>query len=325
VASRGLTLPIGRCLNYAGQLEVGSNPNWLRPETDTDFAFIAKSGFQTIRVPVNFVRYTQDAPPYTLDRAFLARVRRTVDAARAAGLNVIIDDHIEKVVFPDPSAQRARFTAMWTQIATAFRDEPVGSVWFELLNEPAPPMTNGPLAAFLQPALQAVRQTNPTRPVIIGGQHWSDVPSLKTLDLLDDRYTVPTFHYYEPMGFTHQGAPFLKPVMPVGVGWGSDADYAQLDRNVAAVKDYIATTGRVPFIGEYGAYEKIPMPLRVSYYDDVTHAFAAIGVQSCVWGYANNFPIRDGKGWYVPLVDAMGATTTIAASPLETPLRRRRR
>ena len=306
--SVGPTLPIGKCLNYAGQLEVRNDAAWMRAVIDTDFADMAARGFTTLRLPANFERYTGKSPPYTVDPAFLARVKHVVDTATAAGMNVIVDNHVIDDVLADPAAQKPRFTAMWKRIGAYFRTAPA-SVWFELMNEPMPPLTNADLPDYFAPAIAAIRETNPTRPVIVGGE-WSSGPkSLATLVLPDDPNIVPTLHYYDPLPFTHQGAPFVTPALPTGVTWGSAADYAQLDANVALVKAYIARTGRVPFIGEYGVYEGVPMAQRAAYYDEVTHAFAAIGVQSCVWGYVNNFPIRNAAGWYAPLMNAMATTT----------------
>lgn len=306
-ASVGPTLPIGKCLNYAGQLELRSDPAWLRPVVDSDFREMTAMGFATLRLPANFERHTAANPPYTVDPVFLARVRHVVQTATAAGLNVIIDNHVIDDVLRDPAGQKPRFAAMWGQIADAFANAPA-SVSFELMNEPRPPLFNKDLPDYLAPAIAAVRRTNPTRTIVIGGE-WSSGPkSLNSLVLPDDPNIVVTVHYYDPLAFTHQGAPFVTPALPIGVAWGSAADYAQLDANLATIKDYIARTGRVPFVGEYGVYEGVPMEARIAYYDDLTHALAGIGVQSCVWGYVNNFPIRTATAWYAPLIAAMATT-----------------
>ena len=300
-------LPVGKCLNYAGQLEVRSDAAWMRGVVDSDFRDMVAMGFTTLRVPANFERYTGAGAPYTIDPGFLARVRHVVDAATAAGLNVIIDNHVIEDVLRDPAGQKARFTAMWGQIGRAFTDTPA-SVSFELMNEPRPPLFNKDLPDYLAPAIAAVRQTNAKRVIVVGGE-WSSGPkSLGSLVLPADPNIVVTVHYYDPIQFTHQGAPFVSPPLPTGVIWGSAADYAQLDANVALIKDWMTRTGRVPFVGEYGVYEGVPLEQRAAYYDDLTHALAGIGVQSCVWGYVNNFPIRNASTWYAPLIAAMATT-----------------
>jgi endoglucanase len=74
----------------------------------------------------------------------------------------------------------------------------------------------------------------------------------------------------------------------------------------------MSRTGRVPFAGEYGAYDQIPLAQRAVYYRTVSAAFASIGIQSCAWGYANTFRLwQDGSGWIIPPRDSIATTTTV--------------
>ena len=67
----------------------------------------------------------------------------------------------------------------------------------------------------------------------------------------------------------------------------------------------------MPFIGEYGAYEGVPLDQRALYYKTITAAFASIGVQSCAWGYTNTFHLRrDDIGWISQILDVISTTTT---------------
>jgi endoglucanase len=75
----------------------------------------------------------------------------------------------------------------------------------------------------------------------------------------------------------------------------------------------MARTGRVPFIGEYGAIDHAQVPLseRRKYYETLTSAYASIGVQSCAWGYTNTFKLREGNAWLPGMVEAIKTTTTL--------------
>lgn len=304
--TKGITLPIGKCLNYSGQLDVASNPPWMRKVVDADFAQMYRVGFRTLRVPVNFARFAGKAPGYTIDPTFMKQVKHVVDTAGAARLNVIIDNHIDNLIYTDPPAGKARLLAMWKQIAATFSNQG-GHVYFELWNEPKNQYYNSEIVATLKPVIAAIRQTNPKRPIIIDGR-WADIWSLMTLDMPDDPYVVPTLHYYEPLAFTHQGATFTSVRYPSGVTFGSSADLATLDYHLRMVKSYIQRTGRVPFVGEYGVYEGAPIAQRAKYVDYVSHAFASIGVQSCIWGYVNDFPIRDRNDWFWPILNMIATT-----------------
>ena len=302
---------IGACVNMGNHLEAPTEGDWGRAIAPGDFAEIAAQGFATVRLPVRFSNHAGTAPPYAIDPAFMNRVEQVVDSARAAGLRVILDlhhyDDPQGSIFADPAGQTARFAALWRQIAERFRDKD-GQVWFELLNEPHDRLTHANLRAVLDPALREVRATNPTRPVVIGGESWSGINSLAALPLPDDPYLVATFHYYDPFAFTHQGAPWVTPVMPTGVPFPRGTDAADLAANVLKAEAFIARTGRPLFLGEYGAYEGIPLAQRVTYYGTVHDAFAAAGVDGCAWAYTNTMPLRDPAtdAWIAPLLDAIG-------------------
>jgi endoglucanase len=214
-ATTGIALPVGKCVNLSNMLEAPREGAWGRAVAEDDLEIIKAAGFTTVRIPVRWSAHAGEAAPYTIDPAFLARVHHVVSLADRAGLNVILNMHHYEELFPDPAGHSARFAALWRQVAASFAGEGA-NVWFELINEPHDKLDDTNLKAVLTPALAAVRASNPTRPVVIGGRDWSSLASLATLDLPDDPYLVPTFHYYEPFAFTHQGATFIHPSPPWG-------------------------------------------------------------------------------------------------------------
>jgi endoglucanase len=304
------SLPVGRCVNMGNSLEAPSEGEWGGKKIDAaDFKRIADAGFNSIRLPVRWSSRTGKKPPYTIDPAFMKRVKQAVGEARAAGLNVILNSHHFDELHKDPSdAHIARLAAMWRQIAAEFASQPEAHLWFEIENEPHDKFNDSNLLKVLSPALAEIRKTNPTRAVIIGGEFWSGINSLKTLKLPDDPNIVPTFHYYDPFDFTHQGATWVDPSPPTGRTFGSEKDVMALVADVKKVRDYIKRTGKTPFMGEFGAYEKIPVEERVVYQRTVRVAFDTIGIGMCAWGYTNTFPLWDQKtqAWVPGMLDAMG-------------------
>lgn len=304
------SLPVGRCVNMGNHLEAPTEGAWGgRKIADDDFRIIAKAGFNTIRLPVRWSTHAGNEPRYAIDPAYMKRVKQVVANARAAGLNIILNSHHFEEIHSDPSdANIAKLAGMWTQIAAAFADQPNDKLWFEIENEPHDKFKDSNLLKVLVPALNEIRKSNPTRPVIIGGEFWSGVDSLKTLKLPDDPNIVPTFHYYEPFYFTHQGATWVNPVPPTGRVYGTAEDQAQLTTDVQKVRDYIARTGKTPFMGEFGANGPIPLDERVKYQTAVRVAFDEIGIGMCAWGFTNTFPLYDSekKQWVPGMRAAMG-------------------
>jgi endoglucanase len=288
-------------------LEAPEEGAWGPAIADSDFAVIRDAGFATVRLPVAWSQHAGKAPPYALDGAFLVRVHRVVDLATAAGLNVVIDMHNYPQLMADPDGERARFVALWTQVARSFSEAPP-TVWFELLNEPHGKLDDANLGGLYGPALAAIRVANPSRVVIVGAK-WNKIGPMLAFDMPDDPHVAPSFHYYEPFAFTHQGAAWLDPAPPVGRTFGSAQDKAELDAAVETVRSYMARTGRVPFLGEFGASDdpRVPTEQRLRYYAAVSSAFASIGVQSCAWGYRSGFRLRDGDHWLPGALQAIAA------------------
>jgi endoglucanase len=304
------SLPVGRCINMGNSLESPTEGQWGGKKIDSsDFPRIAKAGFKTIRLPVRWSSRARAEAPYTIDPAFMTRVKTIVADARKAGLNIILNSHHFEEIHEDPSAANiARLAGMWTQIAAEFANEPEAIYGFEIENEPHKNFNDSNLLAVLSPALAEIRKTNPTRPVIIGGEFWSGINSLKTLKLPDDPNIIPTFHYYDPFDFTHQGATWVDPVPPVGRAYGTQKDRQILVDDVQKIRDYIARTGKTPFMGEFGANGPIPLSDRVKYQKAVRIAFDQVGIGMCAWAYTNTFPLWDhSKSKWVPgMLDAMG-------------------
>ena len=310
-AAKPRSLPIGPCINLGNTLEVGKTTALGEGAvTAADFRRIRAAGFDTVRIPARFDDRSLSKPPYTIETAWLEKVQKTVDEALDSGLNVILDSHHFAPIHTDPLAAQPWHTAVWAQLAPRFADYPTDRLWFELENEPHDKFDDSNLRAVLDPALAAVRKTNPTRPVIIGGQNWSGIDSLATLTLPDDPNLYPTFHYYEPFDFTHQGASWVAPnIPPVGRQYGTQADARRLETDLAKVETYAARTGVMPFMGESGAYEAyIPLAQRVAYTKAVHDTFVPAGVPVCQWAYANTFPLYDRKAgkWLPGMLGAIG-------------------
>jgi endoglucanase len=313
--TKGAFLPVGKCVNMGSMLERDIEGELMgRPIRDADFAVIRKAGFDTVRLPVKYSSRTATTAPYTIDPVFMARIRHVVDVALAAKLNIIIDLHSYIEVMDAPYAERDRFVAIWRQIAEAHKNDPA-SVSFELLNEPGSQLWSkvSPWEIYT-PAIAAIRETNPTRMIVVAGNYGSRPESLANFKFpLDDPNLVPTFHFYEPHEYTHQGAKWYTPYLPIGRRL-AESDRNEIDTAVAQVKSYIERTGRVPFLGEYGAFDITGTFVedRVKYYGWVSAAFASIGVQSCAWSWSNNFILYDYKtGWVPGMVESIQTTTTL--------------
>ncbi|MXO60153.1 cellulase family glycosylhydrolase [Altererythrobacter salegens] len=302
----GPALALDKCVNLSNMFDTPPDRSyWGREFEDADIARIASKGFTAIRLPVRFNAHALEVPPYTIDPVFMDRIAQVVSLATARDLKVIVDLHHYIELDEDPAGQAPRFAALWRQVAERFADA-LDSVVFELMNEPHDKFGADNLLSVLEPALAEVRKTNPTRIVVIDGPDWAGLDAMLTSPFPDDPYVVPTFHYYSPVNFGFDKAPWLKPNSRND--FGRPEDLALIRADLAKVQDYMTRTGRVPFVGEYGAWERRPLQAREEFYETLSEAFASIGVDSCAWGYTNTMHLWDDKsGWVGQIADRIAA------------------
>ena len=124
---------------------------WGMPKTtEAMITAVKAAGFKTIRIPVSWHNHITDKTNYTIDSAWMARVKTVVDWAYNMGMCVIINIHHDNLkesqlagncgfaLSYDTTLQnqsKAYIEKVWTQIATTFKDYDDKLV-FEVLNEP---------------------------------------------------------------------------------------------------------------------------------------------------------------------------------------------
>ena len=207
---------LARTVNLTG-LEAPNEGDWGPKLEESYFEQIKQAGFTAIRLPVKFSNHALGVAPFTLEPGFMERIDWAVKNATSRGLAIIVDMHHYDELIAQPEANKARFLGLWGQIAARYKSQPA-SVLFELHNEP-----NDKLEPFWNQyageALAIVRKSNPKRTVIIGPNGWNSADRLSDLKLPNDENLIVTFHNYTPFEFTHQGATWISPVLPVGIGW----------------------------------------------------------------------------------------------------------
>jgi endoglucanase len=199
-----------RGINLGDALDAPSEGEWGVVLSASDFVDVRQAGFDHVRLPARFSGHALEKAPFTIEAAFLSRVDWAIDQALSNGLAVIVDLHHYQALMTDPEENRARFVGLWTQIAQHEHARPADVV-FELCNEPTAPLTADQWNSIMGEALHAVRASNPTRTIVLEGVGWASAKSLRdTLAIPSgDANIVGSFHMYQPILFTHQGADFM--------------------------------------------------------------------------------------------------------------------
>ncbi|HJP68886.1 MAG TPA: glycoside hydrolase family 5 protein [Sphingomicrobium sp.] len=271
------------------------------------FTEIRRAGFDFVRVNLQAFRHMDEHN--RLDPSWLRKLDDVVHHAEEAGLGLLIDEHDFDACSKDAEFCRTKLSAFWQQVAPRFANAP-RNVAFELLNEPHDKLNGDAWNALFAQELAIVRQTNPTRIVVVGPTHWNSLKDLPLLRLPADPNLLATFHYYEPFHFTHQGAPWVQETKNLhGISWGSEAERAALRQDFDTVAAWSAANRRPVLLGEFGAYDKsgTPISLRVAYTNAVRCEAERHRFGWAYWQFDSDFIVWDMKasGWVKPIRDAL--------------------
>ncbi len=290
-----------RGVNFGNMLEAPNEGEWGLTVQEEYFDLVKEAGFDFVRLPVRWSTHAEQEWPYTVDPAFFARVDEVVGWGLERNLAIIVDFHHYEEMAWDPWSHKDRFLGITKQVAEHYKDQPP-AVLFELLNEPNDQLNASLWNQYLVEALAVVRETNPTRTVVIGPVSWNAYDWLSTLDVPNDEHLIVTFHYYSPFQFTHQGAEWAGDEAQkwLGTAWdGTDAQEAEITGHFDSVADWAKRHGNVRILlGEFGVYNLAPQDSRVRWTEFMRSEAERHGFAWAYWEFGAGF------GAYDPNVNA---------------------
>ena len=283
---------MGKAWNLGNALDSTSNGTvgetlWNNkfPVSKPLFDAVKAAGFGTVRIPVSYMdKIVQNADgTYTIDSAYMARVKQVVDAAISANLFVIVNIHndggngVEGMWLDitktgsDFTAVQNKFAGVWSSIANTFADYDQKLI-FEGFNElnngnynadPNPNETanvNSLNAKFVETVRNAGGK-NIDRVLIVSGYNANINNTIESFvkpnDTSTDRLML-SVHYYDPYDFTlnENGTS----------SWGTESEKSDMQSQINDFAEYFAEESMPIFIGEYGAADKNNTSARADYY-----------------------------------------------------------
>jgi endoglucanase len=299
---------LGRGVNV-----IGYDPIWNSRARgrfqNKHFRLIREAGFNHVRINLHPFRFMGDGPAHTLAPAWLETLDWAVAQCQEAGLLAILDLHEFTAMAEDPIGLKSKFLAVWRQLAPRFQNADQ-NVLFEVLNEPNQKLTPELWNEYLKEPLEIMRVTNPTRTIIVGPAFWNGIDFLDKLELPEeDRNLIVTVHYYHPMAFTHQGAPWSAENRDrVGVRWvGSEEEKIAIQADFSKVQAWAGQNRRPIYLGEFGAYDQGEMESRVRYTGFVAREAERQGWSWGYWQFDSDFIVYniDQDRWVEPIRNAL--------------------
>ena len=286
---------------------------------EEDFGVIASWGADHVRLPVDY-DLLEGADGAPKEEGFL-RLSRAANAAKANGLNMIIDLHKAAGFSFDPdegetgffenAALQERFCALWERLAERFGGEK--HLAFELLNEVTEKRYGPVWNHIASECIRRIRAFAPETPILVGGYYHNSAVAVRDIDVPLDGNIVYNFHCYEPLIFTHQGAGWI-PTMDPAFRISVRSPYCEMDaaaRVMAAEScaglDKLPPNGRldagffmdfmreaaetadkagVPlYCGEYGVIDRASPEDALEWYKLINAAFRFYGIGRAAWSY----------------------------------------
>jgi len=286
-----------------GSIGVNMEMAWGNPKTTQEMIdAVIDQGFNVIRIPVSWGGQMGGAPAYTVLPAWMDRVQEVVDYAYNRGVYVIVNIHHEEWHFPseeNKDAAAEQLTALWTAIATRFRDYDEHLI-FEGMNEPRKKGTsvewNGgdqegrDVVNYLdQVFVDAVRATggnNTIRNLMVPGYAASSSDTaLKGIVLPQDDHLIVSVHAYIPYDFALNTAGRST--------W--DNDTREIDHLFKLLDELFLSKDVPVIIGEFGAMNKDNEQERVKWAEYYVGKAREYGVP-CIW-WDNNAFEGDGENF----------------------------
>ena len=288
--------------------------------TEDDIKNIADMRFDHVRFPIDYeVLEEEDG---TEIKANYRYIDDTLEWCKKYGLNVVLDVHKTwgyffdnaateglNTLFDSPEAQE-RFLNLWEKLSSRYGNLS-SYVAMELLNEVVNPEYSERWNALIKKAVAIIRKNAPDTTIIYGGVEWNSAGTLKLLEKPADDNTIFTFHYYEPLLFTHQKAPWVPTISPeLKVHYPADMKWYKEEsikigmqgmpcanspaktmgveyheNMISSALEVAKNTGIPLYCGEFGVIDRADEEDAIRWYSDIFELFKKYDIGYSLWSY----------------------------------------
>jgi endoglucanase len=296
--------------------------------SEGDMRTLKRLGFDHARLSIDPELLIADSKDGKLLPGSMARLDETVSDLIGAGLNVVLDvQPLDGWKKPLASSDESvdRFVAFWGAFATHYAKADTEKVFFEVLNEPL--MEDRTRWEEIQSrAVAMIRSVAPRHTIIATAVRYDHVDELLAMEPMDDDNVIYTFHDYDPMWFTHQGAAWgmsgwvaLRgvpyPSGPENMEGVAQQEPDELDRlqverfsaerwdasriemEISAVEGWAKLHVVPVYCGEFGVYKEFADPRsRVRWIHDMRSVLESKNIGWAMWDYDGNFGLATKRG-----------------------------
>ncbi len=325
--TKAVSAPFSKGVNFSVWLEQGHaglvQRNFF---CEQDFKDVRELGCDAIRLPIHFENLSSGAGDYKIDPYIFSILDNAVKWAAEQKIFLILDNHSWSTFENTTKDIEKRLLKIWPQIAERYKDS--GKyVAYEILNEPHG-IENSKWGKIQKNVIDAIRAIDKTHAIVVGGADWNSFESMLALPKFQDENLIYTFHYYEPMMFTHQGAAWTEGLARIkGVPFPYDkAKIPPKPKNPSAsekwyyenyeekssqktmaeafekIAEFSVERNAPVWCGEFGVYMNFaPNEDRVKWYETVVDFLDGANIARTNWDYRETFGLfKKGSGEFFP-------------------------
>lgn len=283
--------------------------------TEALYKSLAENGVRTVRIPVTWGAWQDEANDYAINPAFIETVRQNLHWAKEAGLSVVLNLHhdeywldIYNAAYNDSvnEAIKHRIERTWAQVAEAYKEEG-HYLYFECFNEihaktaemedwsgawagaedcPALDIVNDWNALAVQ-TIRATGSVNSTRWIVLNGYCGNPGLTIGHLVLPEDEAgrIMVSVHTYWPVDFTLEDKRETW-----GIGEEKEADEASVINLFKALKEEYTDKGIPCYLGEFGCdahHTEEGEACRLNYLRLIAQEAKAANIGVILWDNAN--------------------------------------
>jgi endoglucanase len=261
---------------------------------EADAAHLASIGMNSVRIPINYRHFEDDARPFELKEEGFARLDRVITLLAAHGIYSIIDLHAlpgyqnqhwhsdnatNVAAFWDHPHFQDRVVHLWEALAERYKNRPEVA-GYNPINEPSDP-SNERLLPFYERLEKAVRAIDPRHVLFLDGNRYST--DFSAFDTRSEPLanTVYTAHDYALPGITSA-------TEYPGVVRGEYFDRSVVEQTFLRRTEYMRKTGTPIWIGEFGpvySKDRSQDPWRYQLLQDQLEIYRDHGASWALWTY----------------------------------------